>query len=160
MSDKRIPVKGEYILNTKTNRMCKIGGRAWLKCVKEGLLEGNYRDPDKLDTIDEHDDVEHVEQKIKKVQKKLPRGVQAVRGRGKHKGKIVKRSKPVSARESQRYTIRSAQKVVSENLDELIDADDIEAELEQLINLELAKGSSNNNDEIYDDDETEYEYSE
>ncbi len=154
MSDNSIPTKGTYVLNPKTSRMIKVGSRAWLKCVKEGILNGAYKDADRLAKIK---DDEPIHEQIETVQKKLPISQQAVRGRGRHRNSIVKRNKPVSARESQRYTIKTAQKVVNENLDELIDADDVEAELEKLINEELAsleKGKTNNDesDESYDDD--------
>ena len=82
------------IINPKTKRPIKVGGRIWLKLVKDGLVEGTYSDPNEICDIVE----ENLEEKIEEINRDLPNNQQAVRGRGKYAGKIVKRSKSVKAR--------------------------------------------------------------
>ena len=77
MADSQIPKKNDIIINPNTQRPVRVGGRAWLKLVKEGLVSGHYSDPKDLESIGEDP-----EEQIKELNKKLPKGVQAVRGRG------------------------------------------------------------------------------
>ena len=39
-----IPKKGDIIINPNTQRPIRVGGRSWLKLVKEGLVSGHYTD--------------------------------------------------------------------------------------------------------------------
>ena len=148
MADKQqnnVPKKGDYIVNPNTQRVCKVGSRTWLGLVKQGLVSGHYRDPRELDTIPEtHDDDTNdykynnsVEQKIETINKTLPRGKQAVRGRGKYKGKIVSRNTQPSSEEISRYTAQIASRAVNNNIDELVESDDLEGMLEKMILEEM-----------------------
>ena len=83
----------QIIINPKTQRPIRIGGRTWLKLVKDGLIEGTYSDPNEICDIVE----ENLEEKIEEINRDLPNNVQAVRGRGKYAGKIVKRNKARTA---------------------------------------------------------------
>jgi hypothetical protein len=135
-----VPRKGDIIINPNTQRPVKVGSRTWLNLVKQGVVEGRYTDPRELATIPEGN--EGIEQQIEDENKKLPRGQQAVRGRGRYKGKIVRRHKRPNTEDVSRYTAKIASKTVKENLDDLADCDDMEAELERLILQEMA-GSDN-----------------
>ena len=132
-----IKAKGEIVINPKTQRPVKVGGRIWRKLVKEGILEGRYADPKELYEIKDPSNVEEVEEKIEELNKELPMDTQAVRGRGRYKNKIVKRSKPASSEDVTRHTIKKAVRTVSDNLEDLNECDDLEAELEKLIMDEL-----------------------
>ena len=137
--NQNVPAKGSIIINPNTNRPIKVGGRAWLSLVKQGLVSGNYTDDRELATVpDEHQgDNEYVEEKIKEINKTLPRGQQSVRGRGKYKGKIVSRSTQPTSAEISKYTAQIASRAVSNNINELVDSDDLEGMLEKLIMDEM-----------------------
>lgn len=132
------PRKGDIIINPKTNRPIKVGGRSWLKLVKEGVIEGRYTDPKELAPIQEDG---NIDEQIRRANENLPRGVQAVRGRGRYKGKIVSRKQQPKTEEVARHTARLASRKVSENLDSLNEYEtneDLEAELERMILEEMA----------------------
>jgi hypothetical protein len=131
----QIPKKGDIIINPTSQRPVRVGGRTWLGLVKKGLVEGRYTDPKELAKIEEPD---MIQKQIEEANKTLPRGQQAVRGRGKYKGKIVSRNKRPDTEDVSRYTAQMASRVVNENIESLADCDDLEAELERLILQEMA----------------------
>lgn len=137
MSNQNIPKKGDIIINPNTQRPVRVGGRTWLGLVKKGVLEGRYTDPKEL-SIPQTQEPQEIEQEIQRVNQTLPRGQQAVRGRGKYKGKIVSRNLRPPTEEVSRYTAQMASRVVNENIEDLADCDDLEAELERLILQEMA----------------------
>jgi hypothetical protein len=139
MENKNIPKKGDIIINPNTQRPVKVGSRTWLGLVKQGLVSGHYRDPKELDTVPDeyHEDDQYVEQKIETINKTLPRGRHAVRGRGRYKGKIVSRDKQPSASEISRYTAQIASRAVNNNIEELAESDDLEGMLEKMILEEM-----------------------
>ena len=137
MSNSTVPKKGDLIINPSTSRPIKVGGRSWLKLVKEGLVSGHYTDPKKLAPIGDNP-----EEQIEELNKNLPRGKQAVRGRGRYKGQIITRNKQPDTEDVSRYTAQMASRIVNDNIDSLADCDDIEAELEKLILQEMAGGKT------------------
>ena len=52
-----LPRKGDIIINPNTSRPIKVGGRSWLKLVKEGVLEGRYSDPNEITNIDDEGNI-------------------------------------------------------------------------------------------------------
>ena len=81
-----------YVKSPKTNRPVKVGSRVWRDFVKEGALSAeNFVDEKELYELKPEDDPDQV---IEELDKELPHNVQAVRGRGKYQGKIIKRDKP------------------------------------------------------------------
>ena len=136
-----LPRKGDIIINPKTSRPIKVGGRSWLKLVKEGVLEGRYSDPNEITNIDDEGDIED---QIRNANNDLPNGYQAVRGRGRYKGKIVKRKQQPNTAEVIRHTARTASKTFSDNYDNFSDMDDMEKELERMILAEMSNGSEPN----------------
>ena len=101
----------KYVTNPKTGRAVKVGNRAWLSLVKEGLISGEYQDPNELDIIQDKDTEEQINEKIKELNKELPSTVSAVKGRGKYKGKIVKRNKQMSYQDIVKQTSKLASQV-------------------------------------------------
>jgi len=132
----KVPVKGTIIINPKTSRPVKVGSRVWLKLVREGVVEGKYKDPNELYTLQEGDDVDA---KIEEYNQSLPPNVQSVRGRGKYANKIVKRNRQPSTRATARQTVRATARKVKDPqvYEQLQEADNFEDELEQLIMAEL-----------------------
>jgi hypothetical protein len=130
-----VPKKGDIIINPNTQRPIRVGSKTWLGLVKKGIFEGHYTDPKQLAVIEDPNTVEVL---IEEANKTLPKGKQAVRGRGKYKGKIVSRDKHPTTEDVSKYTATIASKVVSENIEELAECDDLEAELERLILQEMA----------------------
>ena len=137
LQNQSIPKKGDIIINPNTQRPIKVGSRTWLGLVKKGIISGHYRDPRELEVLPEEDDNEQVEQRIQTINKTLPRGKQAVRGRGKYKGKIVSRNRRADPADVSRYTAQIASRAVSNNIDALVESDDIEGMLEQMILQEM-----------------------
>ena len=90
-SRNQIPHKGDIVINPKTSRPIKVGGSVWRKLVKEGLVSGHYQDPKVLGEYTTDNDWK-IKQKILKQQ--LPEEYVPSRGKGKYKGKIVKRVNP------------------------------------------------------------------
>lgn len=136
-----IPRKGDIIINPKTQRPVKVGSRTWLKLVKEGLVEGRYSDPKELYEVQ---DPNNVENKINELNETLPPNQQAVRGRGRYKNKIVKRSKQPSTRAITQHTAKTAARAVSRNIENLTECEDLEAQLENMIMNELLGGRPQN----------------
>jgi len=143
----KIPRKGDIIINPNTQRPVKVGSRTWLNLVKQGVVEGRYTDPKELGQLPEkYEEIppEEIEEKIEQVNKTLPRHQQAVRGRGKYKGKIVSRNKRLAPEEVSRYTAQVATRAVANNINTLAEYedDDIEGMLEKLILAEMMGGNS------------------
>ena len=132
-----IPKKGDIIINPKTQRPVKVGSRTWLKLVKDGLVAGHYADPNEIYEVKEGDNEEEL---IQQFNEKLPPTQQAVRGRGKYANKIVKRNKQPSTKATTQHTVRTTARKLKdpEVYEQLQEADDFEAELENLIMAELA----------------------
>lgn len=144
------PNKGDIIINPKTSRPVKVGSRTWLLLVKEGLLQGHYKDEKKL--VEQPNDYDETEEVIYKANKTLKNhGKQAVRGRGIYKGSIVSRNLKPKTEEVQKHTAKCASKVMKKftskneelttNLLEL-DDEELEKELERLILQEIANTST------------------
>jgi hypothetical protein len=138
-ANQNIPKKGDIIINPNTQRPVKVGSRTWLGLVKLGLVSGHYTDPHQLEEVPEqyYEDNNYVEEKIETINKTLPRGKQAVRGRGKYKNKIVSRNTQPTSAEISRYTAQIASRAVNNNIDELVESDDIETLLEKMIMEEM-----------------------
>ena len=139
MSDTKnnnVPAKGDLVINPKTSRPIKVGSRVWLTLVKEGLIQGHYKDSHQLAEVNDN---ENVDEKIQELNKDLPINQQAVRGRGKYSGKIVKRSKPPSTRDTIKHTARTTARKIKdpEVYEDLQQSDDFEAQLEKMIMEEL-----------------------
>ena len=134
-----VPKKGDIIINPNTQRPVKVGSRTWLNLVKLGLVSGHYTDPRELAVVPEehHGDDNYYKEKIKEINKTLPRNTQSVRGRGKYKNKIVSRNTQPSAEEISRYTAQIASRAVNNNIGELSECDDLEGMLEKLIMEEM-----------------------
>ena len=133
------PKKGDIIINPKTQRPVKVGSRTWLKLVKDGLVEGRYSDPNELYEVKSSDQTT-VESKIEELNKTLPRGQQAVRGRGKYTNKIVRRQKRPNPQELTQYTAKTAARTIAQNVDKLDTYEDLETQLEKMILEEMMKG--------------------
>jgi len=139
-----IPRKGDIIINPNTQRPVKVGSRTWLKLVKQGVVEGRYTDPKEIATLPEkYEELppEEVEEEIKRANEGLPRHQQAVRGRGRYKGKIVKRNRRLAPQEVSKYTAQVATRAVANNIETLANSeDDIEGMLEKMILEEMMGG--------------------
>ena len=140
-----IPNKGDIVINPTTQRPVRVGSRTWLKLVKAGVMEGRYTDSNELAELPEQYEElppEEVETKIREINKTLPKGTQAVRGRGKYAGKIVKRNKQSTPQEITEYAAKTASRVMNDKTEELdeIEYEDIEAQLEQMILTEMMGG--------------------
>lgn len=134
---KSTPKKGDLIINPNTQRAVKVGGGTWRSLVKAGTLPGHYTDSNVIEKYDELDE-EKATEKIREINKKLPKGEQAVRGRGRFKGQIVKKKKKMGIMDASLLTAKAAARAFTNNLDELIESEgDIEELLERMIMAEM-----------------------
>ena len=102
-----IPKKGDIVINPQTLRPIRVAGRVWLSLVKQGIINGHYQDSNKLAPIGPNP-----QRQIAELNKTLPRGQQAVRGRGKYKGHLTLRNKQPDTKEISRYTARIAGRIL------------------------------------------------
>ena len=130
-----IQAKGDIVYNPKTNRPIKVGSRAWLNLVKQGVIAGDYSDPQIMGEYNEEESKQEIKKRIKELNEKQDLGTQVVRGRGVYKGKLVKRSKALSVQDISKKTSKIASKIVVDDEDE-----QLEKELEAMIYNELMKG--------------------
>jgi hypothetical protein len=141
------PKKGDIIINPNTQRPVRVGSRTWINLVKKGSLSGKFTDDNIIEEKYEELPEDQFEERIKKINEKLPVGTQAVRGRGKYANKIVRRNKPLSQEEITKSTVKKASRAVINNIDELdeIDYDEMEKQLEKLIMEEMLNTRPNKN---------------
>jgi hypothetical protein len=145
MADK----KTQFVINPNTSRPVKIGSKTWTKLVKDGLIKGS----DAVDEIAqdhivaEIEDVpeDEIQEKITDLNKEMSVDQQIVKGRGKFKGKLVKRKKAqVNIKEISEQVASAASVAISNNIDQLAetDVDDLDDLLKSLIMEELVTPAS------------------
>lgn len=84
--------EGEYVKNPKTNRLIKVGGRTYKNLVRDNIIEPRFQDEEH---VYEYQPQESAAEAKRRIQKELPLGRQAVRGRGIYKNNIVTRHTPL-----------------------------------------------------------------
>lgn len=82
-----------YVLNEKTGRMIARNGQLHRKLIREGLFK--KLDKIVLAEIPEGATKSEVDKLRKELDKDLPKHSHSVRGRGKHKGKVVIRKREI-----------------------------------------------------------------
>jgi len=166
--ESKVYKKGEIIINPKTQRPVKVGGRIWLKLVREGLLVGECKDDNEIYTVQEED---NIEQKIQEFNKSLPPNQHAVRGRGKYANKIVKRHKQPNIIDTTKHTVKTTARKIKDRdvYEDLQEGGNFEEDLEALIMTELmnitneryepftARYSEDEEEEAYDEEDKEEE---
>jgi hypothetical protein len=108
--------------------------------VKEGVANDDIEETSKvLYSIDNDDTDATVKSKVDELNKSLPMNMQAVRGRGKYKNKLVTRSKPINTEEMARHAIKATAKKVAdaEEYTQLKEKGNFEHDLEELIIKDL-----------------------
>jgi hypothetical protein len=124
------------IINPKTGRPIRVGGKLYNSLIREGLVKGIIEEKNNsLYDINENDDLEFVKNELSK---NLPFNETAVRGKKgtKYENKIVKRKKVPNASEVASETIKlTANKIKNKEID--FDDDDFAKNLEQMILAEL-----------------------
>ena len=137
------------IINPKTNRHILVGGTTYNQLLKEGLLNKTKEEIDEDKVLAEVDN-DNIQETIQKLNKELPDDIQAVRGRGKFKGKIVTRE------------LNTKRKITS--LKEKADDDTLEDAIERMVlgdiaNTKKTRFSKGFYLEVDDDDESSDDYS-
>jgi hypothetical protein len=132
--------KSDWINNPKSGRPIRVGGKVYLKMVKDGLIE-KLKDDNELSDLPVSE--EEQQEKIKELNESLPVEYQAVKGRGKYKNKLVKRSKALPTETNARASAKIACDVIKENINLIAETDDADIEnlLEQLILENLTKSA-------------------
>jgi len=156
----------QTVINPKTNRPIVVGGRVYMKLLREGVIENpNIKDDNILYEIEpEQPQMQPQEQEIdelpepltlersESVINELPEHQQAVRGRGKYKGKMVRRSKQLKTAEIHKQVadcaVRAVKKYQNNHSNHFTEVDD--DDLDSLINQMIMDEMINNNNEPED----------
>lgn len=151
--------KSDWVANPTTGRMVKIGGKAYNKLIKDGLIE-KMKNDNELSDLPENE--EQQQEKIKELNEALPDEFQAVRGRGKYKNKLVKRSKALPTETNARASAKIACDVIKENINLIAETDDADIEnlLEQLILENLTKSAPPKSKRLQKSNQTKYQIAE
>ncbi len=158
--------KGSYMTNPETKRPIVVGGRVFMKLLKKGVLSEEYKNIEDDVILDDFKDTTEAIEKKDEYVRKLPKNMQAVKGRGRYKGKIVKRYKKtkkpnITKRIQQRVenTEPSSERMQARELLEILKGldhnADIEDQLEQII-IQNRRGDikyESDDENIYDDDD-------
>ena len=127
------------VINPRTQRPVKVGSRTWRKLVSDGII-GQPQEPhdeNQLYTLRPNDDTD---EKIQELNSALPPTVQAVRGRGRYRGQLVKRRRQPSTERVAKHTIqKTAEKLQDREVYESLHSEDrFDTALEDLIMRELS----------------------
>jgi hypothetical protein len=119
--------------------MVTVGGHAWLSLVKSKLLQGYYADPNQLRGFKPTDDIKALR---KELDDKLPLDKQAVRGRGRYRGKLVKRHRPLDEKMAKKVTSKAMAMALKNKKVDMGDVnsmglEDLQSLLEQLTQDEM-----------------------
>ena len=145
------------IINPLTQRPIKIGGRVYIGLVKDGVIScSNDLLQNELTTYSSDSDID-LQEVIKKCNDNiLHDSIHAVKGRGKHKGKIVTRRKPIIRHTNSKVSnslLKHCKYKIVEKEPKHQDSES-DSDFEELQNMALLSSSSD--DEDNDDDESEY----
>lgn len=151
----------QTVLNPKTNRPIVVGGRVYMKLLREGLIENsNFKDDNILYEVvqegisEHHQDIEanDVSDVSDVSVQKLPEHQHAVRGRGKYKGKMVRRNKQLKPEQIHQQIADSAVKAVKKYQNHsnhfTNDDNDLDSLIHQMIMDEMI--NNNNDDEEFE----------
>ena len=130
----------QHIINPRTNKPVKIGGRVYMNLIRDGILKNqNYKDPKILDTIDEKDNEEDIIIKKKKIKENLNINEDVVKGRGKYKNKLIKKHKQPKTEDVIRHTLKKTSKKLKDKkiYDKIYETDNYEDDFEKLMLKEL-----------------------
>ena len=144
--------RNDYIKNPVSGRPIIVGGRTYNELVKQGYFEDIYKDEN---ILDETENMELMKDKIDELNTSLPENIRAVRGRGRFRGKIVKKIKrPIRLPKYKKRKVSAARIQARGILEEIskLDADgDLEEQLAELITQQ------NQPQEDFEDTEVDYE---
>ena len=160
----------QTVINPKTNRPIVVGGRVYMKLLREGVIENpNIKDDNILYEVEQEQEYEPEpeqpqEQEIdelpeplqlersESVINELPEHQQAVRGRGRYKNKIVRRNKQLKPAEIHKQVadcaVRVVKKYQNNHSNHFTQEDD--EDLDSLINQMIMDEMINNNNEPED----------
>ena len=110
--------RNDYIKNPVSGRPIIVGGRTYNELVKQGYFEDIYKDEN---ILDETENMELMKDKIDELNTSLPENIRAVRGRGRFRGKIVKKIKrPIRLPKYKKRKVSAARMQARGILEEII----------------------------------------
>jgi len=130
----------QHIINPRTNKPVKIGGRVYMNLIRDGILKNqNYKDPKILYDIDEKDEEQDIIIKKKKIKEKLNINEDVVKGRGKYKGKLIKKHKQPNTQDVIKHTLKKTSRKLKDKkvYDKIYETDNYEDNFENLMLKEL-----------------------
>lgn len=161
----------EYVLNPNTKRMLKIGSKTYLKLVREGVIAdehyvGTQQIPN-IETGENHIDISDLKgvdlkEVLDEETLKLENGLVAVPGRGKYKGKLVKRKKNVRTKDLAVIATKASVKVIKDHLPEINnhsshfqdDDEGLEKLIQELVASEMIRADTVDNRVVMDPEPT------
>ena len=161
----------EYVLNPTTKRMIKLGSKTYLKLIREGVIAdkhyvGTQQIPN-FETGENHINIEDLtgsdlKEVIDEQTMKLENGLVAVPGRGKYKGKLVKRKKNVRTKDLATIATKASVRVIKDHLPEINnhsnhfqdDDEALEKLIQELVSSEMMKADKVDEKIVFDPEPT------
>tara|TARA_R110001606_G_scaffold41396_2_gene111729 strand:+ start:245 stop:679 length:435 start_codon:yes stop_codon:yes gene_type:complete len=136
----------QTIINPKTKRPIVVGGRVWVRLIREGILNSNQvsneyeiEDINTEDNDDDNDDDNDNDDTY------------LAKGRGKNKGLMVKKSKPLKPEQIHKQISESAVRVIKKYKSTDDNDDDNDNDLNKLVQQMIMDEMLNNDtDEEYE----------
>lgn len=135
--------KGDFVINPITNRPVKIGNPAWLALVRQGLVDGTYKDKKIVAIVPNEDELINnypIDEIKKEISKNLPFNLRVVKGTGQYKNKLITKHKYGSLKKvdldkvnKSKYT---TEKINNDSEIEYIDSESDELESDELDELD------------------------
>lgn len=135
-----------YITNPETGKPIKVGGRTYIKLIKKNLITYK-KTTDTLYDITENEEYESdnmddfIQSKKEELDSELDQNTQTVKGRGVHKGKLVKRSKSLSIQDNIDLLCNVFVDIIDDNKEMIstMDKDELYDSIKEIIQDKLLK---------------------
>ena len=161
----------DYVLNPKTKRMIKMGSKTYLRLIRDGVIAdshyvGTQQIPN-FETGENHINIEDLKgvdlkEVLDEETMKLENGLVAVPGRGKYKGKLVKRKKNVRTKDLATIATKASVRVIKDHLPEINnhsnhfqdDDEALEKLIQELVASEMMKADKVDEKIVFDPEPT------
>ena len=161
----------DYVLNPKTKRMIKMGSKTYLRLIRDGVIAdshyvGTQQIPN-FETGENHINIEDLKgvdlkEVLDEETMKLENGLVAVPGRGKYKGKLVKRKKKDRTKDLATIATKASVRVIKDHLPEINnhsnhfqdDDEALEKLIQELVASEMMKADKVDEKIVFDPEPT------
>tara|TARA_R110000772_G_scaffold53495_1_gene122397 strand:+ start:6127 stop:6570 length:444 start_codon:yes stop_codon:yes gene_type:complete len=130
----------QTVINPKTKRPIVVGGRVWVRLVREGILNSNQ-----VSAEYEIEDTEPDKTEPEMAEPDNDDNNYLVKGRGKNKGLMVKKAKPLNPEQIHKHISESAIRAIKKYKSTDNDGDD--SDLNKLVQQMIMDEMLNNDDD-------------